>query len=74
MPPADLDDGTDVEDVQDLADIRNRETRRLRIPIDRDQPDAELLQPGERSPLVPPGADEEDRRAVQGLISAANQL
>lgn len=74
MPPADLDDGTDVEDVDDLAGIRDREPGRLRIPVDRDYPDAELLQPGERSPLVPSGADEEDRRVVQRPISAANQL
>jgi hypothetical protein len=73
VPPPDLDDGRDVQRVHDLGRVDERQPRRLRVPVDGDEPDAERLQVRERAPLVPPGADEEHRRSSRRVITAAYQ-
>ena len=60
----DLGDGGDVGEVDDLADVGDLQARRVRVAVDRDDAQAELLRPQDRAPLVPAGADEEDRLHV----------
>jgi hypothetical protein len=74
VPPTDLDDGRHVQCVDGLSDVGERKARRVRIPVHGDNRRAQLLQSRERTTLVPPGPDEEHRRALTDLISAANQV
>ena len=66
----DLDHGVDVGEVDDLADVRVREPRRVRIPVDRDDAVAELLHAQEAAALVPAAADEEERGHGRRCYSA----
>ena len=47
-----------------LADVGAREARGVRIAVDRDDAQAELLRPCDRPPLMAAGADEEDGLAL----------
>src|SRR5205085_11728107 len=47
-----------------LRDLCLREPERVRIAVDRRHPQPELLRPSDGTPLVAPGADEEDRGHV----------
>jgi hypothetical protein len=57
----DVDDGTKVSEVDDLGDVCRLESRGGRIAVDRDDTMAELADSQDRAPLVPAGADEENR-------------
>ena len=61
VPAADFDDPGHVGEVDDLGDVRLGQPGRLRVPVDPDDPQAEAAGPHDRPPLVPAGADEEDR-------------
>ncbi len=74
MPAPGLDHGRDVEEVDDLADVGDREARSVRVPVDRDDPHAQLPKAHERAALMPAGADEEDARVLERSISAPYHL
>ena len=61
MPAADLGDGGGVAEVDYLRLVREREAGRVGVPVDRDDPRAELAHALDRAPLVASRADEEDR-------------
>ena len=56
-----LRDGIDVGEVDDLTNVGARQSRRVCVAVDRDDPPAQLLDPLERPPLVASGPHEEDR-------------
>jgi hypothetical protein len=60
----DLGDRGDVGEVDRLARVSDLQAERVRVPVDRDDAQAELLRPQDRAALVAPGADEEDRLHV----------
>ena len=64
MAPPDLGDRGDVREVDGLADVRDLQPERVRVAVDGDDAEAELLGPQDRAALVAPGADEEDRLHV----------
>ncbi len=51
----------DVGEVHDLGHVGRLEPERVRVPVDADDAEAELLRPLDRAPLVPARTDEEDR-------------
>ena len=55
-------DGVDVREVDDLGGVRERETRRVGVAVDRDDAEAAVARLCDRTALVAPGADEEDAR------------
>src|SRR5215211_928223 len=61
MPAPDFGDVGDVSEIDHLGCICDGEARRLRISVDRDDPDTELLDAHERATLVPAGAHEQHR-------------
>jgi hypothetical protein len=67
VAPTDLDDGIDVGEVDHLRDIGLRQARRVGVPVDGDDPEAELPHSHDRTPLVAPGADEENCRHARRL-------
>jgi len=70
VPPSDLRDSGDVGEVDRLGDIRYLQPRRVRIPVDGDDPHSELLRAQDRAALMPAGTDEEDRghRAMLSVV------
>jgi hypothetical protein len=50
----------DVHEVDYFADVGLAEPQSLRVPVDRDHAQPELLRSPDRAPLMPAGADEED--------------
>ena len=64
----DFRDGIDVHEVDDLRDVRLAEPERLRIAVDRDHAQAEVLRAPNRAPLVPPSADEQNRSFHGGRL------
>ena len=64
MAAADLGDRLHVGEVHRFAFVRHREPGRLRIAVDRDDAEAELLRAQDRTTLVAACADEEDRAHV----------
>ena len=70
--PADLGDGLGVGEVDRLARVGDREPGRVGVPVDRDDAPAELLHALDRPPLVPAGADEENRLHRAMLIARAH--
>jgi hypothetical protein len=61
VPAPDLDDAVHVAEVDDLGDVGLGEPGCLGVPVDPDDVEAELAGANDRAPLVPAGADEEDR-------------
>ena len=60
MVARDLEHAVDVLEVDDLCGVGERETERLGIAVDGDDPEPERPRPLDRPPLVATGADEED--------------
>jgi hypothetical protein len=61
VPAADLDDALEVGEVDDLGDIGRLESESLCVAVDGDDAVAELADVLDGAPLMPSGADEEDR-------------
>ena len=61
VPTANLGHRRDVGEVDDGGDIRRREARGLDVPVDRDDVQSPPPCVLDRTALVAPGADEEDR-------------
>ncbi|MDF2698017.1 MAG: hypothetical protein K0S65_6400, partial [Labilithrix sp.] len=74
VPAPSLDNGRDVEEVNDLTDVGDREARRVAVPVDRDDPHAQLPKAHERAALMAARADEEDSRIPERTISAPYHL
>ena len=51
-------------EIDGLAHVGDLQAERVRIAVDCDDAEAELLRPQDRAALVAPGADEEDRLHV----------
>ena len=60
MPRGRLQHGVDVREVDDLRDVGLLQPGRVRVPVDRRDPQSQLLRLQDRPALVAPGADEED--------------
>ena len=56
----DLGDRGDIREVDGLARVGDLQAEGVRIAVDCDDSEAELLRPQDRAALVAPGADEED--------------
>jgi hypothetical protein len=74
VPASGLDDGRDVEKVHDLTDVCDAQARGVGVPVDRDDPHAQLTKAHQRAALMAAGADEEDSRVPERTISAAYHL
>ena len=74
MPAPGLDDGRDVEEIDDLTDVGDCQAGGVGVPVDRDDPHAQLSKAHERAALMPSGADEEDARVLDRAISAPYHL
>ena len=61
---ADLDHALDVLEVDRLAGVGDGEPERVRIPVDGDDAQAELLRAHDRAPLVAARADEQNRLSL----------
>ena len=73
VAPPDLRDRFDVGEVDHLADVRDGEPRRVGVAVDADDAQPELARALDRTPLVPPGADHQDRSLHSAaMLSASN--
>jgi hypothetical protein len=60
VPAAGLGHRVDVHEVDHLGNVGLVEPERVRIAVDRDNAQPELLRPSDRAPLMPARADEEN--------------
>src|SRR5262249_6656856 len=60
VPAGDVDDRLDMDEVDHLGRVRLGEPGRVRVPVDRNDPQPELLRAQDRAPLVASRADAED--------------
>ena len=73
VPPGGVGDRLDVGEVDDLALVGRGKARRFRVAVDGDDAQPELARALDRTPLVPPRTDHEDRSLHSAaMLSALN--